>query len=147
MIAERYKYFIIFIVLFLFIPFFSQCDKENEHKPIPYVHVNINLDISSTLYSDLNIIGNHAYITGGYRGIVVYRMAQDKFVAYDRACPYDHEDPEARVDVEDNGLTLIDSTCMSRFLLIDGSVVEGPAKRSLKKYNTEFDGNNLFIYN
>ncbi|MCF8219359.1 MAG: Rieske (2Fe-2S) protein [Bacteroidales bacterium] len=145
--SEKYTYFVTFIILFLIIPFFTQCDKENEHNPIPNVHVNINLDISSTLYSDLNIIGNHAYITGGYRGIVVYRMSNDEFVAYDRACPYDHEDPEARVDVEDNGLTLIDSTCMSRFLLLDGSVVEGPAKRSLKNYRTNFDGNNLFIYN
>lgn len=147
MIAERYKHFLISLGIIIMLVLFPHCDKEKNNNPIPNVHVNINLDINSTLYSDLNIVGGYVYITGGYRGIVVYRMSYDEFVAYDRACPYDHEDPEARVDVEDNGLTVIDSTCMSRFLLLDGSVVEGPATRPLKRYRTQLSGDNLLIYN
>lgn len=145
--GARYKHFwISFIALVIFL-LFPHCNKDKQRDPIPNVHVNLQLDISSTLYSDLNIVGGYAYLTGGYKGLIVYRMAHDEFVAYDRACPYDYEKSEARVDVEDNGLTLIDSTCMSRFLLLDGSVVEGPAQRPLKNYQTTFNGDILHIYN
>lgn len=147
MSSARYKNFVISLftlIMFLLLP---HCDKDKDREPIPNVNVNLNLDISSTLYSDLAVVGGYVYLTGGYKGLIVYRMSNDEFVAYDRACPYDYEKPEARVDVEDNGLTLIDSTCMSRFLLLDGSVVEGPAKHPLKKYHTSFDGDNLHIFN
>lgn len=148
MIAERYKHFLIPALIILLVLISPACDKDKGYEPIPNVYVNINLDINSTIYSDLAIVGGHAYLTGGYRGIVVYRMSNDEFVAYDRACPYDHDkDDDARVDVEDNGLTLIDSVCMSRYLLLDGSVVEGPAQRPLKNYRTSFNGSNLLIYN
>ncbi len=143
--AERYKYFFkpAIILLAVLLP---HCDKEFQD-PVPNVHVSINLDLSSTLYGDLSIIGNHIYITGGYRGIIVYRMSQDDFRAYERACPYDHHKQHARVVVEDNGLTMIDSTCLSRYLLLDGSVFEGPATRGLKTYRTHYTGNNLYISN
>lgn len=143
--AERYKHLFKPVIIFLAV-FFPHCDKEFQH-PVPNVHVSINLDLSSTLYADLNIIGNHIYITGGYRGIIVYRMSQDEFRAYERACPYDHHKDDARVVVEDNGLTMIDSTCLSRYLLLDGSVFEGPATRGLKAYRTHYTGNNLYISN
>jgi hypothetical protein len=44
------------------------------------------------------------------------------------------------------GLTVIDSTCGSRFILIDGSVYSGPATKSLKSYRTTcFNGEVLHI--
>ncbi|MFO8088071.1 MAG: Rieske (2Fe-2S) protein [Bacteroidales bacterium] len=148
MIGERYKQFLISFIFLLGLFLFPHCDKSKQQNLIPNVHVNISLDINSTMYTGLNVVGGYEYITGGYRGIVVYRMAYDEFVAYDRACPYDHhENSDARVDVEDNGLTLIDSVCMSRFLLLDGSVVKGPAERPLKSYRTQLDGDNLLIFN
>ncbi len=147
MIAERYKYFLMACVIIPLMLIINGCKERDNDNPIPNVHVNINLDINSTLYSNLSIIGGHEYITGGYKGIIVYRASQYDFMAYDRACPYDHQIDDARLDVEDNGMTVIDSTCMSRFLLLDGSVVDGPATRPLKAYRTNFDGEYLFIYN
>ena len=68
-------------------------------------------------------------------------------MAYERTCPYDPEKPTARVQVESSGMTAIDSTCGSKFILIDGSVYSPPATVSLKAYRTYFDGEVLHIYN
>jgi Rieske Fe-S protein len=46
-----------------------------------------------------------------------------------------------------SGISAIDSCCNSRFSIIDGSVINGPATRPLYQYRTLFDGNALRIYN
>lgn len=121
--------------------------KKDSYAEIPNVYVNLNLDISSTLYLELTHVGGWVNLTGGYKGITVYRVSTDEFVAFERCCPYDPDVEEARVEVDDSGLTLTDSVCGSQFLILDGSVVEGPANIPLKRYRTEFDGDNLHIYN
>ena len=98
------------------------------------------------MYQKLNTVGGWEYITGGYNGIVVYRLSQDEFVAFDRACPYDYKN-SCRIVVESSFTTTIDSCCGSRFLLNDGSPFKGPASVSLKKYKTYYDGNSLRISN
>ncbi len=135
-------------ILLLSLVFFSTsaCDKENQNN-IPNVYVSININPTSALYSHLSVIGGWEYLTGGYRGILVYHSSLDEFVAFDRACTYDYKKENARIEVEANGLTMIDSCCGSRFLILDGSPVNGPANVSLKQYRTSYDGYNLSIYN
>ena len=105
------------------------------------------LNISSTLYIDLASVGGWENLTGGYRGVVVYREASDQFVAFDRACPYDWQTDSAYVSVEPSGLVIKCKSCGSEYLIIDGSVVKGPATYPLKQYNTSFDGLTLHVYN
>ncbi|MFZ4402043.1 MAG: hypothetical protein ACOYO1_18585 [Bacteroidales bacterium] len=134
----------LFLLLFYFSSFFS-CSKD-ENETIPYVYVNFSIQPNSTVYQKLNTVGGWEYITGGYNGIVVYRLSQDEFVAFDRACPYDYKN-SCRIVVESSFTTTIDSCCGSRFLLNDGSPFKGPASVSLKKYKTYYDGNSLRISN
>jgi nitrite reductase/ring-hydroxylating ferredoxin subunit len=134
----------LFLLLFYFSSFFS-CSKD-ESETIPYVYVNFSIQPNSTVYQKLNTVGGWEYITGGYNGIVVYRLSQDEFVAFDRACPYDYKN-SCRIVVESSFTTTIDSCCGSRFLLNDGSPFKGPASVSLKKYKTYYDGNSLRISN
>jgi hypothetical protein len=121
--------------------------KKDSYSEIPNVYVNLNLDITSTLYIELTHVGGWVNLTGGYRGITVYRLSDAEFMAFERCCPYDPNVEGARVAVDTSGLTLTDAVCTSRFLIIDGSVVKGPATMPLKQYRTEFDGDNLHIYN
>ena len=123
------------------------CKNKIEHPSIPNVSVNVYLDISSTLYIELSTIGGSVYITGGYKGIVVYRVSPDEFVAYDRACPFDPTDPCSRIQMDPSGITLTDSCCMSNFSVLDGSVISGPATQPMKRYYTQFDGQMLHIWN
>lgn len=123
------------------------CGKKQAHDSIPEVPVNLYIDINSTMYIELNTIGGWVYLTGGYKGILIYRIAVDEFVAYDRACPYDPFETCARIAMDPSGLTCSDSCCTSKFGILDGSVINGPATIPLKRYNTFYDGSVLSVSN
>ncbi len=135
------------ILTFLLSVLSYQSCNEKQHPFVPHEYVNLRLNISSTEYVELNSPGGWVYLTGGYRGILVYRISSDEFVAYDRGCPYDPYEDCARIEMEEGGLTTIDKCCGSRFLIIDGSVLDGPAQAPLKRYRTSFDGDFLYITN
>lgn len=136
---------IAFVLIFVF--GYIGCGNKNEHQTIPEVPVNLSLDISSTIYINLSHVGGYEYISGGYKGIVVYRLSIDEFVAYDRACPYHPHDDCAMIGLDQSGIILTDTCCGSQFNLLDGTVTKGPAKFPLKKYYTMFDGQILQISN
>ncbi|MDL2231077.1 Rieske (2Fe-2S) protein [Bacteroidales bacterium OttesenSCG-928-L19] len=133
-------------ILFLFLLFFlGSC--EYVHETIPNVAVNITIQPNSAAYYQLNHYGGHVYLTGGVSGIIVYRLNDNTFKAYDRACPHDWESYDSWLWVEDSGLTIYDSCCGSRFNIIDGTVINGPAVLPLKYYRANYDGMTLRIRN
>ncbi|HHZ63903.1 MAG TPA: hypothetical protein EYN38_03225 [Flavobacteriales bacterium] len=121
------------------------CKKDED--VVPSVEVNIYIYTTDAEFADLNAVGGWIYLTGGAQGIVVYRLSQDEFMAYDRNCTYQPNESGAIIEVEPSGITAVDNSCGSKFLLTDGSVLEGPAPDILKRYQTSFDGNLLRIYN
>ena len=120
------------------------CRKDKQGPIIQYVKVNITLLPNSIDYLP---VSEWYYVSGGYRGLIVYRMTEDEFMAYERTCPYDPDKASARVEVESSGIIAVDSTCGSRFVLTDGSPIKGPSGLPLQQYQTSFDGNQLRIYN
>lgn len=138
----------IFILLFFLGSILSvpQCKKDKTDE-IPYVYVNFYINPSSTLYLNLNNIGGYVYVTGGVRGIIIYHRSVDEFMAYERDCPYQPSNSCALVEVDNSGIITVDSCCGSKFLLTDGSVLNGPATRSLKTYQTSYDGTTLHVFN
>jgi hypothetical protein len=133
-------------LLFLLINPLASCRKDKQRPTIPYVYVNIT-KYPDILAGDYIPVSGWVYITGGYRGIIVYRMTSTEFMAYERTCPYDPDKDCARVEVESSGITAIDSCCGSRYVLTDGSPIAGPSGYSLQHYNTSYDGNLLRIFN
>lgn len=120
--------------------------KKDRQDGVPLVGVDIEVNVTLPSYLALMTPGGWAYLTGGSNGILVYRNIDD-FVAYDRHCPHRPEDL-CRVHMEDSGIILADTTCChSRFSVLDGSLLEGPARRGLQRYNTTFNGTVLRIYN
>jgi len=142
----RYVFFIIGMLL-LGTGMLS-CNKD-EQKQIPYAYIDIYIKPNSTEFLELNSIGGWVYLTAPSpsRGIIVYRRGADDFAAYERTCPYDPDKACARVEVEVSGTTAVDSCCMSRFILHDGSPFDGPATLPLKHYRTAYDGLTLHIFN
>jgi nitrite reductase/ring-hydroxylating ferredoxin subunit len=134
--------FFIFSVLLITCSF--SCDKETEGTSIPYVYVNFTI-YPNTL--DFIPDGGWVTVTGGYKGIIIYRPLHEEFLAFERACPYDPLEDSARLEVETSGIIAVDPNCGSRFLLTDGSPVEGPATISLKQYRTRYDGYSLSVSN
>lgn len=124
----------------------ASCRKE-ERAGVPLTPVDISININNPAYADLQVPSGWVYLTGGSRGIVVYRSGADSFVAMDRHCPYQPAE-QCRVFVLDDQVSLQDTTCcQSKFLITDGSVLQGPAALGLQRYNTSFNGTTLRIYN
>jgi nitrite reductase/ring-hydroxylating ferredoxin subunit len=136
----------VLLICFLSLVFVFSC-KKDDTQYVPNVYVNFQLDPNSTMYLGLNQIGGWIYVTGGVKGIIIYREEQDKFKAYDRACPYDYDVSGAIIEAEPSGLTLIDSLCGSRYIITDGSVLNGPAQKGMKAYRTSYDGRTLYVFN
>lgn len=132
------------VLLFLLNMLFVSCRKDSEDSRVPYVYVNFQLYPNSL---DFIPVSGWVYSTGGNRGIVIYRMTDDQFFAYDRTCPHDPENLSARVRVESSGMSVIDTVCGSRFTLTDGYPFDGPSKYPLLQYRTSFDGEILYIFN
>lgn len=131
-------------VFLLSILLFTACD-ENKSS-IPNVYVDITIDLTDSLYYDLQSVGAYVYITGGVNGILIYRSSSDDFNAYERTCPYD---PDCgKVYVDEGGFNAVDTLCCkSEFsLLLDGAVSQGPSKFPLKMYTCIYDRNAQILH-
>jgi len=131
----------------VFALFLPQCKKEKQQNEIPVVSVSIAIDPNSTEYIRLNAVNGWEYLTGGYRGILVFRASANGFMAYDRACPYDWNSTSTRIIVDSSGITAICPSCKSKFILTDGSPYSGPSPYPMKQYQTSYNGATLFIFN
>ena len=50
--------------------------------------------------------------------------------------------------MDNSDITAVDTECCdSKFLIVDGAPIDGPAALALHAYNTQFDGNTLLIFN
>lgn len=140
------KQLLIFCLGFLLLS--AKCNNQNQH-PVPFVPVDVTIDIQLPSYSDLQGVGGWAYLNGGSRGIIVYRKGIDEFIAFDRHSPADPAGTCAfpLYPDEQNSLQLIDSCNNAVFSLYDGSPVSNSIY-GLRQYATQFNGNNLLrVYN
>lgn len=126
----------------------SSCKKDSSEQ-VPNTLVDIELFLNNPSYIDLSVVGGWTYITGGSRGIIVYRSGPEEFIAMDRHCPYEVENND-QVHVDDTNIIAVDSlSCGSKFVLTDGSVTQGPSAFPLTRYQTTYNGsiNKLRIFN
>lgn len=136
-------YFFTTILVFILI---GSCKKNNDNS-VPLTAVDIYIYANNPSFINLTVPGGWVYITGGVRGILVYRKSTSEFMAYDRNCTYRPSDACAVVSVDATNIIATDTCCHSKFSISDGSVLQAPAALPLKAYSTTFDGNVLHIYN
>lgn len=134
------------IVLGAFLLMQSTCDQNNQN--IPYVPVNFDINLNLPAYNSLNFPGEHLILQGGSQGIIVYRYTMEEFVVLDRHSTFDVE-LNCKVSVESDGITLSDAAdCSeSEWLILDGSVMQGPATLPLHRYRTNWNPPILHVYN
>jgi len=124
------------------------CGCKRDEDQIPNVYVNFYVNTTDPGFIDLNAVGGWVYVTGGSKGIIIYRKSVNEFMAFDRHCPYQPSDACSRCEVDtSNNLFVFDNCCGSKFLITDGSVQQSPAYVPLKAYYTSFDGLTLHVYN
>ena len=132
-VSKLHQAFLLLILLIM------GCRGKAPADQVPLVPVDFSLNILLPTYSRLQLVGNYAYLEAGYRGIVLYRSGLDRFQAYDRACTYAPSQSCHRVSVVDSLMILQCACCDSRFSLLDGAAVRGPAAWPLRTYRVYFD--------
>jgi hypothetical protein len=136
-----------FIVSVLIIVFACKKEKNTNNSNIPNQSVNIVIYPNDPQFvSTIGVPGGWCYITGGNKGIIVYRSTNTDFIAYERTCTYDPSTNSAIVVMSDN-ITIRDTVCGSKFNMLNATVTQGPAAASLKTYTCQYDGSALHIYN
>ncbi len=116
---------------------------------MPSVAFDFQIDLTLPSYQELNNVGGWAYVSGGIKGIVVYRQSLDVFVAWERMSPEDPDNVCATGLTTDstNFLQLRDACSGAVFSMYDGSPISG-SDWGLRKYQAIWNGSNLLrIYN
>ena len=140
---------------------FSFCKKDNKtnqnvanncvYSGAANTVVNFSILSGSAQYAPISVPTGTTYVNGyGYqnKGILIYRINTNQFVAFDRNCTHDGcTGNKASIWVQTGNTSVKDSTCGSSYNITDGSVITGPAVVSLYPYKTSWDGNQLLIYN
>ena len=102
---------------------------------IPYVDVQVDINLGLPAYNILNFPGNWLYISGGSRGLIVYRYTLDEFVVLDRHATWD-VGAGCQCTVSQDGYTIQDPCSGSQWYIFDGSIIQGPTTAPLERYNT-----------
>lgn len=106
-----------------------------------------SIDIYQPDFNALATIGGTVTVNRGYKGIFVRRISYSDFVAFECACPNDHE-VRLTPDPDWAGAVLKCSACGSLFETEYGQPLEDSASGCpLYEYRTYFDGYILDIYN
>ena len=95
----------------------------------------MDINLSLPAYNSLNFPGNWLYISGGSRGLIVYRYTLDEFVVLDRHASYD-VDAGCQCSVSQDGYTIEDPCSGSQWYIFDGSIIQGPTTAPLERYTT-----------
>lgn len=113
------------------------CSPKDTDVPTAPTDTDITLDLTLHANQPLNTIGG-SIVNGG---IVIGRVSSTSFVAVSAACTHqgttvEFQLPQNQFFCPNHGSTYA----------LDGTVTQGPAQRSLTKYNTSLSGTNLRIY-
>lgn len=113
---------------------------------------NLLIDPSSTLHISLNTVGGYEYLNNvpPSRGIIVYRLSYDTFMAYERTPPNDPNrchDGDLYTALVVKSFNMVDTCTNLEYSILDGSLIKGEGKYPVVFYKTHFDGINLRIYN
>lgn len=123
----------------------TSCAKEENL--VPDYPVNFSAPLTDPRLSRLSTAGGAVSLNGyGVAGIIIYRRADNAYVAYDRCSTVNPEKKNA-VEPDDPNLTATDPVSGAKYSLYDGSPVKAPAKTSLKKYSVIISGNTLQVVN
>lgn len=134
---------------------FHSCEGVPENPNYPNAVVDFTIYPNTIHEQELNTVGGYKYYTSDpqstSRGIIVYRLYQDEFRAYDRLPP---NNPNACCDGQGNCTRLvvdfpfvIDNCNDIKYNIINGDIFEGDGIYPLIQYHTSYNGTELHVYN
>ena len=114
---------------------------------IPEAYVNYRITIQEFNIKNKNglLLVNKMDNTG-VAGLIIYRRADNAYVAFDR-CSSVNPQNRCAVVPDDPNLTATDPCSGAKFSLFDGSPVKAPAKRPLKEYKVIISNFEISVLN
>lgn len=149
-------------------PFVLQsCENYPENPNRPKMPFNFSIYPNTIQYQALNVTSGWIYLTSEVestsRGIIVYRLSENEFLAYDRLPP---NEPDACTDSHGNTTRMVvdfpyvvDRCNNAYYNILNGQIIvaepdmipdfptTGVAIYPLIQYHTTYDGNKLTVYN
>ena len=119
------------------------CKKKNTHPNLPDIRVDETVWLDNPENINLKMVGGIKLISGGLNGIVIYRLSENTYLAYENTCPhlYNYKSKCARLNK--NSSTIIMCPCdKSKFSLIDGSSLSETTEVPLKRYDVTYNPKN-----
>lgn len=155
------------LILIGLLPFLHGCTPIAQNPNRPILPAPITIYPNTLQYQELNFISGWIYITADVestsRGIIVYRMSDTEFLAYDRIPP---NEPDACTDSHGNTTRMVvdfpfvvDRCNNAYYNILNGQIIvrepdmipsfptDGTAVYPLIQYHTTFDGSKLIITN
>lgn len=122
------------------------CTKDGLDR-IPEAYVNYRITIQEFNIKNKNglLLVNKLDNTG-VAGLIIYRRADNAYVAFDR-CSSVNPQNRCAVVPDDPNLTATDPCSGAKFSLFDGSPVKAPAKRPLKEYKVIISNFEISVLN
>jgi len=155
------------LILIALLPLLHGCQKYPENPYRPLLPYQITIYPNTMQYQDLNFVSGWVYITSDVestsRGIIVYRVSNNEFLAYDRIPP---NEPDACTDSQGNTTRLVvdfpfvvDRCNNAYYNILNGQIIirepdmvpnfptDGTVVYPLIQYHTNYDGSKLTITN
>lgn len=143
------------------------CRQIPDNPNVPHAYINFTIYPNTIRYQELNVVSGWMYLTSEVestsRGIIVYRLSDNEFLAYDRLPP---NYPNACTDSQGHTTRLVvdfpfvvDHCNNAYYNILNGEIIisEDPDKIPsfigdeyifpLIQYHTSYDGTQLRIYN
>lgn len=118
---------------------------------VPNVEVRVRINVLNAKYIDLQDNYGRAVVEHeGYcgNGIIVIRVDENEYKAYDCTCTYELSDTAAVCPDDANIMGAVCPVCGSKYELLEcGMPTSGKARHSLKSYHTSFASPFLIIRN
>ncbi|WP_269234633.1 Rieske (2Fe-2S) protein [Flavobacterium flavigenum] len=135
---------ILFIAVFISV-LFSCSDSSNSNKNpnIANYRVSLSLNTSLPLYNKLLYISNPILIPNeGAQGVIVMKVGEGMYTAFDAACPNQPANSCAAMSLD--GINAVCSCDKSTYSLFTGL---GDKEYPMKQYRTEVNGSTIRVYN
>jgi hypothetical protein len=153
---KKISLFIVIAGLFYLVN--AGCDKDDGDR-LPLPPVDIIIDPNSTIYQEINVVGGWMYlgeqdgVMPPSRGIIVYRLSNEQFMAFERTPPFKPDSCCNDAKTVCTALVVgnyypfaMDTCTQSKYLILDGSPVSGPSTMTLSMFVAEYDGHLLYIH-
>ncbi|MEM0517948.1 MULTISPECIES: hypothetical protein [Aequorivita] len=140
----------IFLLLMLSI-FFSCSKSDDKRERNPYLTdpvVNLNLNLNLPEYNPLKFPGNYVVTGQGIKGIVVYCVTENQYLAFDLADPNHAPSNCSRMELTGVIASCPCATDENEYFITSGQhTTEPDAKYPMQQYNAQKNGNTIVISN